>query len=209
MSSNIIINSIEESLKIIKKNKKLFLFIFILQFLFFVLLTLINQFYFVGILQSTENIMQYMDSINVDPQTATLEVLGQKNPLGDDPLFISENYNNIFRNLFLLLFFSFIIFVLVNGFIWYLITNLNKKNSIKNIFNYLSKFFIISLILFVFIVLLIYNSINISFSEFLQTNPKNFIPFLLLTIIAIYFIFISIPLLVKKFTKENIFLRHK
>jgi len=147
-----------------------------------------------------------MQTVNLDTESARLDILQQKNPLGEDPLLISTNYNEIKTNIAFLLFFIFVIFVITNGLIWYLTSNLANKNlfSSKNIISYLSRFFLVSLTLSLFMFFLAYNLIKILFSNFLQTKPLNFIPFLMITIIAIYFIYIAIPILNKAKFKEII-----
>jgi len=199
MPSKIIINSLKESILIIKKRKKTFLLIFILQIIFFLIIAALSSFYMANILQSTKNILEYTESLNLDPQTANIDILQQKSPLGPDPLLISRNYNIILKNLFYLLFFIFSIFILINGLIWYFSSNIENKNlySTKIILSYLLKFFIASIILALFLYLMLYNLLKIAFSTFLSTQPRNLIPFLIITIMAIYFIYIAIPILNK------------
>ena len=203
-SKNIILSSLKESFLLIKKNKKIFFLIFALQILFFLLIVIANSVYMSKILQSTVNIIEYTESLNLDTQAASVGVLQQKSPLGEDPLLISRNYNEIKKNFTFLLFIIFMIFVLINGMIWYYSSNINKKNlfSFKNIYSYLFRFFIISLILSLFLYFMVYNSLKIYFSSYLLTEPTNFIPLLIIAIIAVYFIYIAIPILNKSAKKE-------
>ncbi|MAE42671.1 hypothetical protein CMO93_02780 [Candidatus Woesearchaeota archaeon] len=198
---SIITNSLKESFLAISKNKKIFLLIFILQILFFFLILIVSSFYVSKILESTVEIMQYMDALNLDVEKAKFDVLQQKNPLGENPLLISRNYEAMKKNLLFLLFYIFIIFTIINGLIWYFASNILEKNkklfSLKNILSYLPRFFIVSLILSLSLFIFAYNFLNISFSGFLSTQPANFIPLLIVAIIAIYFIYIVIPLLNK------------
>ena len=128
-SKNIIINSLKESFSVIEKNKKIFFLIFILQIIFFLLIILVSSFYMSKIMESTMNIIEYTEKLNLNPQTARIDILQQKNPLGDDPLLISRNYSTIIKNLILFLFFIFVIFVLINGSIWYFISNIFEKKK--------------------------------------------------------------------------------
>jgi len=212
-SKNIISKSIKESFHLVSKNKKTFLLIFALQILFFFLLITINSFYTAKIIDSTQNVMEYLDAVNFNEEKARIDVLQKKNPFGEDPLLISKNYNEIIKNFISLLLLTFLLFIIINGLIWYLASNIGKKSlfRLKGIAFFLLKFFVVSLILSVFVYLFLFNLIKVSFSSFLSTEPNNLFPLLTLTIVAIYFIYIAIPLVnnlknnkkeVKKFVKK-------
>jgi hypothetical protein len=207
MSSKIISTSIKESFLAISKNKKIFALVFVLQILFFLSILGVSSYYTSKILESTEDIIDYTETLNLNIEQAKFEILQQKNPLGEDPLSISRNYDEMKKNSLFLLFSIFVIFVIINGLIWYLASNFQEKNkkvfSIKNIITYLSKFFIIALILSSSLFIFVYNFLNISFSSFLSTKPMNFVPLIIIAIITIYFSYIAIPLLNKKGQKKK------
>jgi hypothetical protein len=204
---SIITSSLKESFLAISKNKKIFALVFILQILFFLSILGVSSYYTSKILESTEDIIDYTETLNLNIEQAKFEILQQKNPLGEDPLSISRNYDEIKKNSLFLLFSIFVIFVIINGLIWYLASNFQEKNkkvfSIKNIITYLSKFFIIALILSSSLFIFVYNFLNISFSSFLSTKPMNFVPLIIIAIITIYFSYIAIPLLNKKGQKKK------
>tara|TARA_Y100000310_G_scaffold335839_1_gene418871 strand:- start:187 stop:1050 length:864 start_codon:yes stop_codon:yes gene_type:complete len=207
MPSKIISTSIKESFLVIPKNKKIFTLVFVLQILFFLSILVVSSYYTSKILENTEDIIDYTETLNLNIEQAKFDILQQKNPLGEDPLLISRNYEEMKKNSLFLLLSVFIIFVIINGLIWYLTSNFQEKNkkvfSIKNIITYLSKFLIISLILSSSLFILVYNFLNISFSSFLSTKPMNFIPLIIIAIITIYFSYIAIPLLSKKEQKKK------
>jgi len=196
---SVIINSIKKSLSAIVKNKKIFLLIVTLETVFLLLITMVGAFYMSKILQSTSNILQYTDTLNIDPQTTGVNILQRQSPLGNDPLLISRNYHDIKKNSLILLSYIFIIFVLFNGLAWYFSSNLidKKKISMKIILRYLMQFFVLSVILYGFLLLLGFNALKIFFSEFLLTQPITFAPLLILSIAAVYFIYTAISLLNK------------
>ena len=197
---HMVISSLKESFLLIKKNKREFLLIFILQGLFFSLVIMANAYYVPQILQSAEDVIGYAEALNINPQAANIGILQKKNPLGDDPLLISRNYNEIINNSLFLLLSVFSIFVLIDGWVWYLASNMGKsKNlfSLKNSLSYLLEFFVAAMVLSAFLYIFAYNLVNIAFSSFLSVKPADFIPLLLIAAIAIYFIYISIPLLGK------------
>src|SRR3989344_1257217 len=102
-SKHIVTSSLKESFLLIKKNKRIFLLIFVLQILFFSLIIMANAYYIPQILQSTKDVIDYAEALNINPQTANVDILQKKNPLGDDPLLISRNYNLIMKSSIILL----------------------------------------------------------------------------------------------------------
>ena len=202
-SKHIVTSSLKESFLLIKKNKRIFLLIFVLQILFFSLIIMANAYYIPQILQSTKDVIDYAEALNINPQTANIDILQKKNPLGDDPLLISRNYNEIIKNSLFLLLSVFAVFALVNGLVWYLASNIEKSKSLKSLFSlknllsYLLRFFAVAMVLSAFLYIFAYNLVNIAFSSFLSVKPVNFIPLLLMAIVVIYFIYILMPILDK------------
>ena len=134
-SKHIVTSSLKESFLLIKKNKRIFLLIFVLQILFFSLIIMANAYYVPKIVQSAEDTISYAEALNINPQTANIDILQKKNPLGDDPLLISRNYNEIIKNSLFLLLSVFAVFALVNGLVWYLASNIEKSKSLKSLFS--------------------------------------------------------------------------
>ncbi len=193
-------SSLKESFLLIKKNKGIFLLIFFLQALFFSLVIMANAYYVPKIVQGMEAAIGYAEALNINPQDVNVGMLQKKNPLGNDPLLISRNYKEIIKNSLLLLLSVFAIFALINGLAWYLASNIGKSKSLfslKNLLPYLLKFFVVAMVLSAFLYIFSYNLANIVSSSFLSAKPMNFIPLLLIATVAIYFIYISIPLLGK------------
>ena len=214
MSNNIIIASLKESFLAIKKNKKIFSLVIILQILFLFLILTASSFFISKMLQNTQNIIEYSNSLNADPDQSRLDILEKKNPLGDDPLLISRNYKELTKNMLLLLSSIFIIFSLINGLIWYFISNIKEKRifSIKIIIFYLLKFFVLSFNLLLFFYIFIYELLKIIFSSFLSVSIINSLPALIISLIIVHFGFIALTLTNKisfdkkfKKTMKNIF----
>ena len=199
---NIISNSLKESFSIIKKNKKIFLFLFILQIIFISLISFINVTYQTKMLESTQAIIEYLDELKSDESSFGLDLIQRKSPLGPDPLLISRNFDNIIYNLKFLLSYSLIIFILLNGFIWFLTSSLVNKKSLKiralskNFFIYILKFSFATLIFSVLIYLFAYSTLKSYLNPLLDQNA-NFVPLLLITCISIYFMYITFSLLNK------------
>lgn len=156
-----------------------------------------------------------MESINSNLERAKVEILQEKIPLGNNPEMISQNYEVILNNILKLFLFAFLIFTLLNGLVWFLISNMVKKTkkgfSAKNILSFVLKFAIVGLILFLLSYFLISNLMKIVFNAFLETDPLSFIPLFVLSLILFYFVYVSIPLInnikldkkgIKRFVKE-------
>lgn len=199
-SKNIISNSLKESYSIIKKNKKTFLLLFILQVIFISLISFINVYYQTKMLQSTQAIIEYLDELNSDEASFGLNILQQKSPLGPDPLLISRNFKYIIYHLKFLISYSLIVFILLNGFIWFLTSGLVNKKSLKikvllkNFFPYLIKFSFITILFSVFIYLFGYSTLKSSLNP-LSAQTANFTPLLLITLALLYFMYITFSLL--------------
>jgi cbb3-type cytochrome oxidase cytochrome c subunit len=79
---NTILTSFKQSFAIIKKNKTIFLVLFLLQLLFFSLIFIVNLNYQTKILESVTNVMDYLSQQNLAEG---------ENIFGDDPLMIHRN----------------------------------------------------------------------------------------------------------------------
>ena len=124
----IILRSLRESFSVIRKNKRIVLSLLILQLILFSLMFFVNIKYQSKMLESTQAIIEYMEKQKFDQASLGLSLLQQKSVLGDDPLLISRNFSAIAYNLKFLIFYTLIIFILLNGFIWFLTCNLINKN---------------------------------------------------------------------------------
>ncbi len=195
---NLISSSFKESFALIRKNKSIFLVLFLLQLLFFSLIFILNLNYQPKILESVNNVISYVGSQN--PAEG-------KNVLGDDPLMIHRNYKNMLYNLILLGVWSFLACILINGPVWYLTSRLvydsnlknlitNYKKTLKEFFIYLSKFAFSSLVFFA-LLFLTFSAFKASLFSFLsETTSFNFAS-LLITFILIYFVYLALALIYK------------
>jgi len=153
-------------------------------------------------LESTQAIIEYMEKQKFDQASLGLSLLQQKSVLGDDPLLISRNFSAIAYNLKFLIFYTLIIFILLNGFIWFLTCNLINKNfkslkiNIKNLFNYIFKFGLIALIFSFLAYLIAFSTLESSLNPFEETQKSSFAPLLLVPVLF-YFMYLAFPLLNK------------
>jgi len=207
MKNNIIFSSIKESFKTIKKNKMVFLVLFLLQLLFFSLMFFVNLYYQPKIMDSVINVMDYVSKQN--PEDG-------ENILGEDPLMIHRNYEDMFYNLRLMAVWCFFIFVFVNGSIFYLISKLiydkkfnfkicfeKGKENTKEFFIYLLKFGVACLIFFLLIFSFLYSTFKGSLFSIVNSIGLFNAGYLLIVFALAYFMYLAFSLLYK--IKKNIF----
>lgn len=200
MPQKIIINSLRESLSSIWKNKSWFVLLFLMQILFLVILFLVSYHYQNRIVQSANEILNYISQQKLDEASATDAILQQKNILGDDPLMISRNFNEIVKNFRIYLIYIFVLLIVFISMAW----SITHKMLHKNNFKQLIKNFLKNLVVLLFYLGLIFgfffSLLNISLTQLAQQNSMLFIKysvFLLVSIILAYFMFISLALIIK------------
>ncbi len=192
-----ILNSLKESFMSIWKNKLLFIGLFILQIIFFAVLSSISYNYITKILTNAKGITDYVSQQKLDEASVASNILNQKNILGDEPLSISRNFNEMKKNFKIYLINIFLLLAIFMSLVWSitqrLIHNINLK-KFTGIFlkNLVVLIFFLGLI-FTFFLLLF----DISLTGIAEQSTKiltRFIPFMIFLVIFAYFIFISIPL---------------
>ena len=198
VQKNIIFNSVKESLALIWKNRALFLLLFFIQIIFFVAFSIINITYQTKILENTKAITDYLSQQKLDESSATDAILQQKNILGDDPLSISRNFNDIVKNFRIYLIYVFILLIVFVAISWALTSKIINKLNFKQLINIFLKNFIVLLFYLGLIFGFFFSLLNISITQFAQQSSILFIKyfiFLVISIILIYFMFISISLI--------------
>lgn len=195
---NIILNSLKESFAAILRDKRLFLLLFVLQIFFFVILFLLNNVYIPKIVISAQAITDYLSKQNLDEAAVTSNLLQQKSILGDDPLSISRNFNDILKNFRFYLVYSFLLLVIFGSISWPITKKIIHKSDIKQLIGNFFKNLVVLLFYLGLIFSFFFSLLNISFTE-LAMEGQNFlikyIVFLIFSIILIYFMFISLSLL--------------
>src|SRR3989344_2860765 len=99
----------------IKKNKLLFLAIFLLQIIFVVSSLWLGSQYLIKILEDTQGIIVPLENANYDSQQ-----IEQGEPLTPDYASIYSSYKSMLKNVFSFLFWMAVLFLLLNGSIWLL-----------------------------------------------------------------------------------------
>lgn len=194
---NILISSLKESFALIWKNKTLFAFLLILQIAFFVVLSLINLTYQTRILENTKAITDYLSQQNLDEASATDAILQQKSILGDDPLMISRNFDEIVKNFRIYLGYVFVLLIFFMSVAWAITCRLLKKISIRQLTGIFLKNLVVLLFYLGIIFMFFFLLLNISITQLAEQNSMLFIKysvFLIVSIILAYFMFISISL---------------
>ncbi len=200
MPKNIILNSLKQSFVLIWKNKSLFILLFILQIVFFSVFFFINLKYQTRILENAKAISDYLSQQKLDEVSVASDILQQKNILGDDPLIISRNFNELVKNFRLYLIYIFILLVIFISLFWAITIRLLHKIRLKQAINILLKNLVVILFYLGLIFSFFYSVFNVTLAEAAAQGTGIFVkyvPFLILATILIYFMFISLSLLNK------------
>ena len=198
MPKNIILNSLKESFYFIWKNKSLFILLFILQIVFFVVFSVINLAYQTKILENTKAITDYISKQKLDEASATDAILQQKNILGDDPLMISRNFDEIVKNFRIYLGYVFILLTFFMSIAWAITYRLLKKINLRQLTGIFLKNLVVLLFYLGLIFIFFFLLLNISITQLAEQNSMLFAKysvFLIVSIILAYFMFISISLI--------------
>ncbi|MBS3097038.1 hypothetical protein J4480_06400 [Candidatus Woesearchaeota archaeon] len=134
---NIILNSLKESFSLIWRNKSLFALLLALQIAFFAAFSIISYNYVPKMVESQKAIEEYMSNLKFDDVSVAANIQQQKSILGEDPLLISRNFNEIVKNfrLYLIYIFLLLVFFISTG--WAITNRLVYKMN----FRALTKFF--------------------------------------------------------------------
>ena len=196
-AKNIVYNSLKESLASIWKRKSLFLLLFILQVAFFVAFSAVNIKYQTKILENTKSITDYLSKQKLDEASATDAILQQKSILGDDPLMISRNFDEIVKNFRIYLGYIFILLIIFMSIAWAMTHRLLKTISLRQLENIFLKNIAILLFYLGLIFTFFFLLLNVSMAQLAEQSPMLFAKyavFLVVSIILAYFMFISISI---------------
>ena len=202
---HIIINSLKESLIAIWRNKLLFALLFIFQILFFISLSSISYRYVPIIVEKEQAIEDYFSNLKLDEESVAAGILQRKSVLGDDPLSISRNFNELVRNFKIYSFNVFVLLVFFLSISWGLAHKFLSKINFGNSIKVISKILAVLLVYLGAIFLFFFSLLDISFMELAEQNFKLLIKyavFLFFSVIMAYFMLISIALLGKIRLKE-------
>lgn len=195
----IILNSIREAFALVLKNKAMFALLLALQIAFLVIFLFLTSVYQLKILENARAISDYLSQQRLDEISVAEKILQQKPVLGDDPLSISRNFNEMLKNFRLYLIYSFILIVVFMSFSWAMTNKLVHKAN----FGRLTKNFLKISIVLLFYLGLIFSFFfllfNISFADIAQGSRifAKYIPLLFFSMGLMYFMFVSLSLLHK------------
>lgn len=204
---NILINSLKESFVSIWKNKSLFILLLLIQIVFLIVLSALSYHSLSKIMERHEAIYDYLSQQRLDDAAMAENMMKQKGILGDDPLSISRNFKEIVKNFKIYMAYVFSLLIVFISISWTLTIKLISGKK----FLFLIKIFFKMLAALLFYLGLIfsffYSILSISFMQ-LAIEPaqllNKYIPFLALSIVLAYFMFISASLLQKTELKNII-----
>ena len=198
MPKNIILNSLKESFSLIWRNKPLFALLLALQIIFFAAFSMVSYNYVPKMVESQKAIEEYMSNLKFDDVSVAANIQQQKNILGDDPLLISRNFNEIVKNFRLYLIYIFLLLIFFISMSWAITCKIIKKISFKGLTTIFLKNLVVSLIYLGLIFLFFFSLLTIPLSGVAAESSKllaKYVPFFVFSIILVYFMLISISLL--------------
>lgn len=173
----------------------MFALLFILQIIFFAVFSLINYHYSAKIIPSSQAIYEYLGRQDLDEASAADKILQQKSILGDDPLLISRNFNEIVKNFRIYAAYAFVLLVIFLSVAWALSNKfIGKHSKFKEIF---FRNFMILLSYLGLIFLFFFSLINISIIQLTTEASKlysKYLVFLAVSLILTYFMGVSLSL---------------
>lgn len=196
MVKNLLLNSLKESFSSIWKNKLLFILLLVFQIIFFAIFSYTTYIHQTRILESAQAITDYLSQQKLDELSVADNLLQQKSILGDDPLSISRNFNEMVRNFRVYMIYVFILLAVFMSLSWAISGKLiYKKNlAFRKIF---FRNFIILLFYFGLIFSFFLSLFNISFADAITESSRlltKYVPFLIISIVLAYFMLISLSL---------------
>ncbi len=195
---NIILGSLKESSALIWKNKPLFFLLFTMQIIFFAALYSITLNYQTKIMESAKAAGDYISKQKLDEASAASSILSRKSILGEDPLAISRNMNEIAINFRIYLIYTFALLVFSASASWAVTNKIIRKNGFRKSAEYFLKAFAVLLFYLGLVFSFFYSIVNISFAEIGADAPKlsaKYMPFMVFSPVLLYFMFVSISLL--------------
>ncbi|MBI2101694.1 hypothetical protein HYT53_03700 [Candidatus Woesearchaeota archaeon] len=203
----IIYNSLKESFALVWKNKLMFFLMLALQAGFFAAMFQISYIYVPKMIESQRAIDEYLSSLRLDEESVASSILEQKSILGDDPLLISRNFNEIVKNFRIYLVYIFILPILFMSIEWAVVHKVIHKTSLNQLTRNFLKIFVISLAYLGLVFIFFYSLLNIPITGIAEVSAKlltKYVPFLILSIILAYFMLVSIALAQKTELKNVI-----
>ncbi len=192
---NIILDSLKQSFLAVWRNKMLFALLFVLQLIFFAVFSFMTLPYMTKMLESAKEINDYLSVQSLDEVSLGSSILQQKSILGDDPLLISRNFNEIVKNFRIYLAYAFVLLTVFLSISWSITHKLVHKISMKRIMGCLFRVIIILSVYLGLIFLFLFSLLNISFMEFSSNKLlAKLILFLFFSIALAYFMLISLAL---------------
>ena len=192
----IIFSSLKHSFSAIWKNKLWFFLLFALEIIFLAVFGYINTTYGIKIVESSKAIDEYISQQQLDEVSVAENILQQKSILGDNPLSISRNFNEIVRNFRLYLIYSFISLVIFTSASWAFTYRLIHKITLKNLIKNFTNALVISSFCYGLIFAFFYSLTNISLADAEGTKLlAKYIPFFIFSLVLAYFMFVALSLL--------------
>lgn len=180
---------LSKTFKLIRKRKKVFLLLLLLQFIFFVSLTITGYSTVVPFAGKAQSVFSYVNTMKLDSKGLDL---------GEDPLQLYHDYKDALKYLKIFAIIVAVICLTLNNVIWGLANHLYKKMNVKEFMKYFLNYLIIKvsagLILFFLSVKLLKNLFE---TEGIFSNAE-FVVLMILLIAVVYMMFVFISAIRKQ-----------
>ncbi len=194
---NIILSSLKESFLLIQKNKLLFIFLIISQIAFFAAFSLISLNYIPKMVESEKAIADYMGGQQLDEASVASRIMQKKGILGDDPLSISRNFNDIKGNFRAYTAYTFVLLIISGSIIWAMTSRMVYGKKFSSLTKIFLKKMAIMLCYLGLIFSFFFSLLDISAMDAAEESSKIFskyIPLLVFSIALFYFMLVSLSL---------------
>ena len=197
----LILKSLRDSVSLMRKNKLLFILLFVLQIIFLVFIVYITYGFESKMYENQKAIDEYVGNLNLSEESIMSGVMQQKGFLGDDPNSISRNFIELEGNFRSYLFSLFVLLVFFTALSWGITSLFFEEEGRKNFLSFAKNFsrilavaaFYLSMIFLLFYVL--FDTAALKPALELKGIFTGIAAFLTLSYVLSYFMYISIPLL--------------
>ena len=201
---NPIKSSLNQSFVLIKKHKRIFVGLLLLQIIFLSIIIGLQVYYQVQALASAQEVMDYLQEQDLGDIAVAKNIIKGSSILGENAEIIARNYQ-VIRSLMLRLgLYSLLAYLVFGSLMWALTDQLIHKKNKKKFIKYLGKFLLLALGFIAVIFVLLFSGLRgilaAYFTE-LSLNPGDFV-YLILGLIFTHFMFVSFSLISKVKLKD-------
>jgi len=188
-----ILHSFKKTFPSIWKHKAFFLLVIVFQIFFFYAFFYTLNYYSLKIMDPEIQLHNSYSQLPSSEQEAAFNMIQGKNPLGEEVSNMLETYQSMMTNIKYFLFFSLLIYIVLNGLTWAFTDEIVNIKNVKSFFRYWLKFAIVSAIFLSILLFAVYTILK----PMLLTDNINFIPLVIISSIILFFMYLCLALISK------------